>query len=93
MPLQDPFHGDNHERADVVRIAVAHPRFLTAGFVRERAVVTDIGVLRQRGILGDVDHQDVGPEARLITPVPGAVGPVTTPMIMLDVVKCASNRP
>ena len=44
MPLQDPFHGDDHERADVVCIAVAHPRFLTAGFVRERAVVTDIGI-------------------------------------------------
>ena len=80
-------------RADVVCVAVGRPRFLTAGMVKKGAVVIDVGFnVTSEGIVGDVDYDGVLPKASLITPVPGGVGPMTTTMIMANVVKCASNR-
>ncbi len=80
-------------RADIVCVAVGHPRFITADMVKEGAVVIDIGInVTPEGIVGDVDYEEVAPRASLITPIPGGVGPMTTTMIMANVVKCASNR-
>lgn len=53
----------------------------------------DIGInVTPNGIVGDVDYESVAKKASLLTPVPGGVGPMTTTMVMANVVKCASNR-
>jgi len=81
------------KRADILCVAIGKPRFLTASMVKQGAVVIDVGInVAPDGIVGDVDYESVAPHASLITPVPGGVGPMTTTMIMENVVKCASNR-
>ncbi len=81
------------QRADILCVAVGRLRFLTSDMVKQGAVVIDIGInVTPEGIVGDVDYERVAPRTRLITPVPGGVGPMTTTIIMANVVKCASNR-
>jgi len=86
---------DLHEvvsRADVVCVSVGRPSFITAGMVKEGAVVIDVGInVGKDGITGDVDYAGVEKKASLITPVPGGVGPMTTTLIMANTVKAASN--
>ena len=80
-------------RGDIVCVAIGRPRFLTADMVKKGAVVIDIGInVTPDGIVGDVDYEAVAAKASLITPVPGGVGPMTTTMIMANVVKCAARR-
>ena len=84
---------DIARRADVLCVSIGKPRYITLRMVKREAVVIDVGInVTQEGIVGDVDYEGVAPRARLITPVPGGVGPMTTTMIMENVVKCASNR-
>lgn len=79
-------------RADVVCVSVGKPNFITAEMIKEGAVVIDVGInVTEDGIVGDVDYAGVEKKARLITPVPGGVGPMTTTMIMANTVKAASN--
>ena len=62
--------------ADVLVVAVGRPRMIGAEHVGEGAVVIDVGINRlEDGLAGDVDFAAVQPKARLITPVPGGVGP------------------
>jgi methylenetetrahydrofolate dehydrogenase (NADP+)/methenyltetrahydrofolate cyclohydrolase len=86
---------DLHEivsRADVVCVSVGRPNFVTAGMVKEGAVVIDVGInVGKDGITGDVDYAGVEKKASLITPVPGGVGPMTTTLIMANTVKAARN--
>lgn len=83
---------DIARRADVLCVSIGKPRYITLRMVKREAVVIDVGInVTQEGIVGDVDYEGVAPRARLITPVPGGVGPMTTTMIMENVVKCASN--
>lgn len=86
---------DLHEivsRADVVCVSVGRPSFITAGMVKEGAVVIDVGInVGKDGITGDVDYAGVEKKASLITPVPGGVGPMTTTLIMFNTVKAARN--
>jgi len=86
---------DLHEivgRADVVCVSVGRPNFITAGMVKEGAVVIDVGInVGKDGITGDVDYAGVEKKASLITPVPGGVGPMTTTLIMANTVKSARN--
>jgi len=79
-------------RADVVCVSVGRPNFITAGMVKEGAVVIDVGInVGKDGITGDVDYAGVEKKASLITPVPGGVGPMTTTLIMFNTVKAARN--
>lgn len=79
-------------RADIVCVSVGKPKFITAEMIKEGAVVIDVGInVTENGITGDVDYTGVEKKARLITPVPGGVGPMTTTMIMANTVKAASN--
>lgn len=57
---------------------------MTADFVKEGAVVIDVGMNRDVDgrLIGDVDFEEVEPIASLITPVPGGVGPMTITMLM-----------
>ncbi len=80
-------------RADVLVAAVGRPRLLGAAHVGEGAVVVDVGINRVDGkLVGDVDLEDVGARARLITPVPGGVGPMTIAMLLVNTVTAAESR-
>lgn len=71
-------------RADILVAAVGKPRMITADYVKEGAVVIDVGIHRneQNKLCGDVDFDSVAPRCSAITPVPGGVGPMTIAMLM-----------
>lgn len=71
-------------RADILVVAVGKPRFITAEYVKEGAVVIDVGIHRNENgkLCGDVDFDSVAPKCSAVTPVPGGVGPMTIAMLM-----------
>ena len=82
--------------ADIIIAAVGRPEMVTADWVKEGAVVVDVGInrveddSRERGwrLAGDV-HPDVGQKAAWLSPVPGGVGPMTIAMLMENTVRAA----
>lgn len=79
--------------ADILIAAVGKPKLVTAGMVREGAVVIDVGTTRGEGgkLVGDVDFEPVSRKASLISPVPGGVGPLTVAMLMENTLLCYGN--
>ena len=77
------------KRADILVVAIGKPKFLTAEYVKEGAVVIDVGIHRAANnkLCGDVDFDDVAPHCKAITPVPGGVGPMTIAMLMNNCVE------
>lgn len=82
------------QRADIVVAAVGKPKFITKEYLKEGAVVVDIGIHRQADntLCGDVDYQDVLDKVSAITPVPGGVGPMTRAMLMHNCVLAARKQ-
>jgi methylenetetrahydrofolate dehydrogenase (NADP+)/methenyltetrahydrofolate cyclohydrolase len=77
-------------RADVLIAAVGVPELIGAEHVSDGAVVIDVGMNRtDDGLRGDVDFEAVRQRARLITPVPGGVGPMTIAMLLANTVTAA----
>ena len=72
------------KRADILIVAIGKERFITSEYVKEGAVVIDVGMHRDEAnhLCGDVDFADVEPHSSAITPVPGGVGPMTIAMQM-----------
>lgn len=72
------------KQADILIVAIGRGHFVTKDFVKEGAVVIDVGMNRDANgkLIGDVDFDDVAPIASLITPVPGGVGPMTIIMLL-----------
>lgn len=72
------------KQADILIVAIGRGHFVTKDFVKEGAVVIDVGMNRDVNgkLIGDVDFADVAPIASLITPVPGGVGPMTITMLL-----------
>ncbi|BDF33988.1 bifunctional protein FolD [Lachnospiraceae bacterium] len=79
------------KRADILVAAVGKPKFITAEYIKEGAVVIDVGIHRNEDnkLCGDVDFDDVKEKAAAITPVPGGVGPMTIAMLMSNCVEAA----
>jgi methylenetetrahydrofolate dehydrogenase (NADP+) / methenyltetrahydrofolate cyclohydrolase len=76
--------------ADIVIVAVGRPKLLKGSMVKKGATVIDVGFNREKGkIVGDVDFVSVYKKAKLITPVPGGVGPMTVACLMQNVVSAA----
>lgn len=77
------------KEADILIVAIGKPLFVTADYVKEDAVVIDVGIHRneENKLCGDVDFQSVEPIASAITPVPGGVGPMTIAMLMNNCVE------
>lgn len=77
------------KRADILVVAIGKPLFVTKDYVKDGAVVIDVGIHRdaQNKLCGDVDYADVEPIASAITPVPGGVGPMTIAMLMNNCVE------
>ena len=86
-------------RADILIAAIGKPEFVKADFVREGAVVIDVGINRVADpssvkgskLVGDVAFAEVAPKCRAITPVPGGVGPMTIAMLMHNTVLAAQR--
>ena len=70
--------------ADILVVAIGRAKFVTPDFVKEGAVVIDVGMNRDENgkLCGDVDYEAVAPIVSHITPVPGGVGPMTITMLM-----------
>ena len=79
------------KRADILVAAVGKPKFITAEYIKEGAVVIDVGIHRNddNKLCRDVDFDDVKEKAAAITPVPGGVGPMTIAMLMSNCVEAA----
>lgn len=73
-------------KADILVVAIGRAKFVTADFVKEGAVVIDVGMNRDENgkLCGDVDFDDVKDKAGYITPVPGGVGPMTITMLLYN---------
>jgi methylenetetrahydrofolate dehydrogenase (NADP+)/methenyltetrahydrofolate cyclohydrolase len=71
-------------RADILVAAVGRAKMITADYVKQGAVVIDVGMNRDENgkLCGDVDFESVKDKAGYITPVPGGVGPMTIAMLM-----------
>jgi methylenetetrahydrofolate dehydrogenase (NADP+)/methenyltetrahydrofolate cyclohydrolase len=77
-------------RADVLVAAVGRPGLVRGDWVKEGAVVIDVGVNRtEAGVTGDLDFAGARERARLITPVPGGVGPMTIAMLLRNTLTAA----
>lgn len=74
------------KRADILVAAIGKPKFVTADYVKEGAVVIDVGMDRDENgkLCGDVDFESVEPKVSAITPVPGGVGPMTVTMLLVN---------
>lgn len=72
------------KRADILIVAIGKPRMVTGDYVKEGAVVIDVGINRDENnkLCGDVDYEQVAPICSAITPVPGGVGPMTIAMLL-----------
>ncbi|MGB7415611.1 MAG: bifunctional methylenetetrahydrofolate dehydrogenase/methenyltetrahydrofolate cyclohydrolase FolD, partial [Thermosynechococcaceae cyanobacterium] len=76
------------QQADILVAAVGRPGYVTAEMVKPGAVVVDVGINRvdeangTSRLVGDVDFEGVQPQAHLITPVPGGIGPMTVAMLL-----------
>lgn len=81
-------------RADILVVAVGRPKMITREYVKEGAVVIDVGIHRNENnkLCGDVDYDDVAPVCSAITPVPGGVGPMTIAMLMHNCVEAGKAR-
>lgn len=77
------------KRADILVVAIGKPKMITREYVKEGAVVIDVGIHRNENnkLCGDVDYEDVAPVCSAITPVPGGVGPMTIAMLMNNCVE------
>lgn len=80
-------------RADIVIAAVGRTRMVTSSWIKEGAVVIDVGMNRDDNgdLAGDVDYQDVFPRCSAITPVPGGVGPLTIAFLLENTLKSRIN--
>lgn len=81
-------------QADILVSAIGQTKFVTAGMVKEGAVVIDVAMNRDENgrLCGDVDFAAVEPKAAYITPVPGGVGPMTRALLMRNILTAAKNH-
>lgn len=87
--------GEVTRQADILVVAVGHPRTITADMVKPGAVVIDVGVNRNPDtgkLCGDVDTEEVEAVARCITPVPGGVGPMTITCLMENTIDAFERK-
>ena len=80
--------------ADILVVAIGRGHFVTKEFVKEGAVVIDVGMNRdaEGKLIGDVAYQEVEPLASYITPVPKGVGPMTITMLMAQTIEAAKRK-
>ena len=88
------------QSADILVVALGKPEFVTAEYVKDGAVVVDVGITRVADdskksgfrLLGDVKFDEVAPKCSFITPVPGGVGPMTIVSLLRNTLLAARSR-
>lgn len=86
--------------ADIIIAALGKAEFLTADYVKQGAVVIDVGITRVKSdktkngwkLLGDVKYDEVAPKCSYITPVPGGVGPMTITSLLMNTLKASKKE-
>ena len=75
-------------------VAIGKPKFIDDSYVKDGAVVIDVGMNRNEAgkLVGDVDFENVKQKVSYITPVPGGVGPMTIAMLMNNVIKATEEQ-
>lgn len=75
--------------ADILVVATGKPKFVKANWVKDGAVVVDVGISKDNDgkICGDVDFEEVAPKTSFITPVPGGVGQMTIAMLLKNTLR------
>lgn len=81
-------------QADILVVAIGRAKMITADYIKEGAVVIDVGMNRDENnhLCGDVDFDSVVEKTSAITPVPGGVGPMTITMLMYNTVQSAKTK-
>ena len=81
-------------RADVLIAAIGKPKFFNHEYVKDGAVVLDVGINRDENnkLCGDVNFDDVKDKVSAITPVPGGIGPMTITMLMKNTIEAFYHR-
>ena len=75
-------------KADLLVVAVGHPKLITENMVKDGAIIVDVGINRTSdGLCGDVDFDNVSKKVSYITPVPGGVGQMTVAMLASNILK------
>jgi methylenetetrahydrofolate dehydrogenase (NADP+)/methenyltetrahydrofolate cyclohydrolase len=75
--------------ADIIVAAVGIPELVKGDWVKKDAIVIDVGINKtDKGIVGDVDFEDVSKNAKALTPVPGGVGPMTIACLLKNTIDC-----
>ena len=77
------------QQADILITAIGKPKFFTKDYIKQDAIVIDVGMNRDENgkLCGDVDFDDVIDKVAAITPVPGGVGPMTVTVLIYNVYK------
>jgi methylenetetrahydrofolate dehydrogenase (NADP+)/methenyltetrahydrofolate cyclohydrolase len=84
---------DHTKKADIILTGTGQPRLITADMVKKGAIVIDAGVSFEDGkAVGDVDFEKVLKKARLVTPTPGGLGPITVAKLLENVVRLAEKK-
>jgi methylenetetrahydrofolate dehydrogenase (NADP+) / methenyltetrahydrofolate cyclohydrolase len=79
---------DISQKADILIVAIGQSEFVNAEFIKEEAIVIDVGTNEKNGkMVGDVNFESVAKKAKAITPVPGGVGSITTAMLLSNLYK------
>ncbi|AHG75226.1 Bifunctional protein FolD [Mannheimia varigena USDA-ARS-USMARC-1296] len=86
---------EHHVRqADILVVAVGKPEFIPGDWIKEGAIVIDVGINRGADgkLKGDVEYSVASQKASFITPVPGGVGPMTVAMLMQNTLQAYENH-
>ena len=81
-------------RAEILIVATGRQKMVGMEYVKEGAVIIDVGIHRGEGggLVGDVRFEEVEPVASYITPVPGGVGPMTRAMLLYNTLQAARAK-
>ncbi len=76
-------------KADIIVAAVGIPQLVKGDWVKKNTIVIDVGINKtDKGIVGDVDFDEVSKNAKALTPVPGGVGPMTIACLLKNTIEC-----
>ena len=75
--------------ADIIIAAVGIPELVKGDWVKKESIIIDVGINKvEKGIVGDVDFDQVSKKAKALTPVPGGVGPMTIACLIKNTIDC-----
>ena len=75
--------------ADIIIAAVGIPELVKGDWVKKDTIIIDVGINKvEKGLVGDVDFEQVSKKAKALTPVPGGVGPMTIACLIKNTIDC-----